>query len=381
VSQESFSKTSSNPSSDISSHDALGAASSRAESSSEIQVKRAKDQAARPPSGSIIMSGMRSTARLHIGNYFGALKNWLDLQETYTGFYGVMDWHAMTSAYKTPREVSHWARDIFAEWVAWGLNPEKNTLFIQSHVPEHVELFMYFNMLTPMSWLERVPTWKDAEEEAKATDTHNLGRFAYPVLQAADIAIYEGTHVPIGQDQIAHLELSREIIRRFNFLYGAKLPEPRPIFTETPVLLGSDGRKMSKSYGNTFALTQEEDDVKKTLRAMPTDPARVRRTDPGEPTKCPVYSYHKLFSKPEELPWVENGCRSAGIGCGDCKMKLAENINVLMAKPREKKKELLQSPDTLDSIIADGCQRARKQARETLEKVKDWTGFATGPEF
>lgn len=327
------------------------------------------------------MSGMRSTARLHIGNYFGALKNWLELQHDYAGFYGVMDWHAMTTAYKTPHDVQHWVRDIYAEWIAWGLDPAKNVIFIQSQVPEHIELFMYFTMMTPMGWLERVPTWKDAEEDAKASDTHNLGRFAYPVLQAADIAIYEGTHVPIGHDQISHLELSRDIVRRFNFLYGGKLPEPRPIFTETPTLLGSDGRKMSKSYGNTFALTQEEDELNKTIRAMPTDPARVRRHDPGEPTKCPVYSYHKLFSKPEDLPWVEEGCRTAGIGCGDCKKRLGENVNALMAGPREKKKDLLQRPDALDSIIADGCQRARKHARQTLEKVKSWTGFSSPDEF
>ncbi|RYF37199.1 MAG: hypothetical protein EOO38_26740, partial [Cytophagaceae bacterium] len=168
----------------------------------------------------------------------------------------------------------------------------------------------------------------------------------------------------------AHLELTREIVRRFNFLYGAKLPEPRPIFTETPTLLGTDGRKMSKSYGNTFFLLQEEDELAKTLRATPTDPARVKRTDPGEPTKCPIYAFHKLFSPPSDLPWVENGCRTAAIGCGDCKKKLGENINGLMAKPREKKKELLRSPDTLDSIIADGCQRARLKARETLDHVK-----------
>lgn len=345
--------------------------------SSQEQIRKS----GRPPADSRIMSGMRSTARLHIGNYFGALKNWLGLQHDYECYFGVMDWHAMTSSYKTPREIQHWVRDIYSEWVAWGLDPQKNVIFIQSQVPEHFELFMFFTMLTPMSWLERVPTWKDAEEEAKATDSHNLGRFAYPVLQAADIAVYRGTHVPIGQDQIAHLELSREIIRRFNFLYGAQVPEPKPIFTETPTLLGSDGRKMSKSYGNTFSLTQEEDELKKTIRAMPTDPARVRRHDPGEPTKCPVYAYHKLFSKSEDLPWVETGCRTAGIGCGDCKGRLTENINALMAEPREKKKDLLQHPDTLDSIIVDGCTRARRQAQKTLEQVQEWTGFRSGHQF
>jgi tryptophanyl-tRNA synthetase len=348
-------------------------------SSSTIQVERAASE--KPKPGSLIMSGIRTTARLHIGNYFGALKSWIALQDEYRGFYGAMDWHAMTTSYKTPHEIQSWARDIFAEFLAWGLDPERNTLFIQSRVPAHIELMTYFMMITPMGWLERVPTWKDAEEEAKANDTHNLGRFAYPVLQAADIALYRGTHVPVGRDQISHLELSREIVRRFNFLYGGNLPEPRPIFTETPEIPGTDGRKMSKSYGNVFALTQEEDELNKNLRAMPTDPARVRRQDPGEPTKCPVYAFHKLFSKPEDIPWVENGCRTAGIGCGDCKKKLGENINELTAKPREKKKELLRSPDTLDSIIAEGCQRASKAAHQTLQQVRDWTGFSTRSEF
>lgn len=341
-------------------------------SSSEIQISRASDK---PPKGSIIMSGMRSTHHLHIGNFYGALKQWLDLQSDYMGYYGVMNWHAMTSRYKEPHDVMHFARENFADWIAWGLDPEKNILFVQSEVPEHIELTMFFLMMTPMSWLERVPTWKDAEEEAKASDTHNLGRFMYPVLQAADIAIYRGTHVPIGQDQIPHLELSRDIIKRFNFLYGGNLPEPKPIFSSTPVLIGSDGRKMSKSYNNAFQMTQTPDEISKTLRAMPTDPARVRRTDPGEPAKCPVYSFHKLYSNDEDRKWVEEGCRSAGIGCGDCKKKLGENINQKMEKPLQIKTELLSNSEKLDGLIADGCARARKVAKLQLEQVKDWTGF------
>lgn len=341
-------------------------------SSSEIQISRASEK---PPKGSIIMSGMRSTHHLHIGNFYGALKQWLDLQADYTGYYGVMNWHAMTSRYKEPHDVMHFARENFADWIAWGLDPEKNVLFVQSEVPEHIELTMFFLMMTPMSWLERVPTWKDAEEEAKASDTHNLGRFMYPVLQAADIAVYRGTHVPIGQDQIPHLELSRDIIKRFNFLYGGNLPEPKPIFSSTPVLIGSDGRKMSKSYNNAFQMTQTPDEISKTLRAMPTDPSRARRTDPGDPAKCPVYSFHKLYSSDEDRKWVEDGCRSAGIGCGDCKKKLGENINQKMEKPLQIKTELLANADKLDGLIADGCARARKVAKLQLEQVKDWTGF------
>ncbi|CAN5650696.1 tryptophan--tRNA ligase [soil metagenome] len=346
-------------------------------SSSEKQIK----QSEKPAPGSLIMSGMRTTAALHLGNYHGALKQWLELQKDYMGFYGAMNWHAMTSHYKTPHEVMNFTRIIIAEWLAWGLDPERNVIFVQSEVPEHVELTMFFQMMTPMSWLERVPTWKDAEAEAKANDTHNLGRFMYPVLQAADIAVYRGTHVPIGQDQIPHLELSRDIVRRFNFLYGGNLPEPKPIFSSTPTLIGTDGRKMSKSYNNAFALTQEPDEITKTLRAMPTDPARVRREDPGEPTKCPVYGFHKLYSNAEDLAWVETGCRSASIGCGDCKKKLGDNINAAMMGPREIKKTLLNDGDKLDIIIADGCERARNEAGRQMEQVRDWTGFKASADW
>jgi len=317
------------------------------------------------------MSGVRTTGALHFGNYFGAIKNWISLQNQFECFFGVMDWHGMTTAYKKTDEISKWNRDIFAEFLAWGIDPEKNTIFIQSHVPEHLELFMIFANLTPMGWLERVPTWKDAEEEARASDTHNLGRFAYPLLQAADIALYRGEKVPVGQDQVAHVELSREIIRRFNHLYGGKLPEPQVLLTEIPVVPGLDGRKMSKSYGNTLLLTEDEKSLQKKIKAMPTDPQRVRREDPGDPDKCNVYTYHKLFSKDEDLRWVETGCRSAGIGCGDCKMKLIENINNLSKEPREKKKELLNQSQRLDSIIQDGCDRARKEAQITLGIVKE----------
>lgn len=318
-----------------------------------------------------LMSGARTTGPLHIGNYFGAVKNWVQLQNDFDCFFGAMDWHGMTTAYKNLSEMTQWNRDIYAELIAWGIDPEKSVLFIQSKVPEHLELFMIFANLTPMGWLERVPTWKDAEEEAKANDTHNLGRFSYPVLQAADIALYRGAKVPIGQDQIAHLELCREIIRRFNHLYKAKLPEPQPMLTETPMITGLDGRKMSKSYGNTLYMTEDPKVLDKKIKAMPTDPQRVKREDKGEPTKCNVYSYHKLFSSSEDLHWVEEGCRSAGIGCGDCKAKLIGNINKLSEKPREIKKDLLNQPKILDEMIESGCAKARKEAQITLCEVKE----------
>lgn len=315
-----------------------------------------------------VMSGMRVTGRLHIGHYWGALQNWIKLQEEYECFFGAMDWHGMTTAYKSPKEIAPWTREMMAEWVAWGVDPERSTLFVQSRIPEHVELFMIFANMTPMGWLERVNTWKDAQEEMKANDTHNLGRFAYPVLQAADIAVYRAHKVPVGQDQISHLEISREIVRRFNHLYKAKLPEPHHLLTEIPLVTGLDGRKMSKSYGNSLYLTEDsEKDLKKKVNMMVTDPARVRREDPGEPTKCSVYGYHKLYSNAEDIAWVEEGCRTAGIGCGDCKGRLAANIETVSAGPREKKKELLNNPKLLDSIIDSGCEKAQKEARKTLE--------------
>lgn len=317
-----------------------------------------------------IMSGTRTSGKLHVGHYFGAIKNWQELQKQYNCFFGVMDWHGMTTAYKQSESIPHWNRDVFAELIAWGIDYEKQTVFIQSQVPEVLELFMVFSNLTPMGWLERVPTWKDAEEEAKASDTHNLGRFAYPILQAADIAIFRGMKVPVGADQVAHLELTREVIRRFNHIYKAKLPEPQALLTETPLVPGLDGRKMSKSYNNGLELTEDQKSVEKKIKGMPTDPQRVRREDKGEPTRCNVFTFHKLFSV-KDLEWVETGCRTAGIGCGDCKMKLAQNFNSLVEEPREKKKDLLNHPERLDSIIREGCEKARIEARKTLEIVRE----------
>ncbi|MGE3975388.1 MAG: tryptophan--tRNA ligase [Bdellovibrionales bacterium] len=322
-----------------------------------------------------LMSGMRPTGRLHMGNYMGALKNWVKMQDDYECFFGVVDWHAMTDAYRTVNDVRQATKEFVAEWVAWGIDPKKSTIFIQSLVPEHIELHMMFSNITPVGWLERVTTWKDAEEELKQKDAHNLGRFAYPVLQAADIAVYRGQKVPVGRDQVPHLELAREIIRRFNHLYSLKIPEPEAVLTETPALTGTDGRKMSKSYGNIIPLTMEEPEIKDMLRKMPTDPQRVRRTDPGEPTVCPVYGQHKMFSSQDDLAWVEQGCRTAGIGCGDCKGRLGENLNKFMQGPRERKKEILNDSKLLGSIIDEGCQKARVEAQKTLKEVRAAMGF------
>lgn len=310
---------------------------------------------------------------MHIGHYWGALRNWIALQDQYECFFGAMDWHGMTSEYKTVAQVEAWTKEQIVEYIAIGLDPSKCTLFIQSQIPETLELFMIFANLTPMGWLERVNTWKDSEAENIQKDTHNLGRFAYPALQTADISLYFANRVPVGQDQISHLEISREIVRRFNHIYKAKMPEPQHLLTDTPLLPGLDGRKMSSSYGNGILLIEDtEKSLKKKVNLMVTDPARVRREDPGEPTKCTVYGYHKLYSSADQLKWVEEGCRTAGIGCGDCKQCLFENIEKVTMGPREKKKELLNNPKELDAIIDAGCQRARTVAQENLKQIRQW---------
>lgn len=338
---------------------------------SDNSIKESSPQQA-PVRKPRIMSGCRTTSQLHVGNYWGAINNWLKLQNDHECYFGVMDLHGLTTAYKSSGEINQFNRDIFADMIAWGLDPNKNTIFIQSKIPEHIELFMHFANLTPMGWLERVPTWKDAEEEAKASDTHNLGRFAYPVLQAADIALYKGEKVPVGADQVAHLELTREIIRRFNHLYKGKIPEPQALLTETPLVPGLDGRKMSKSYGNGLLLTEDEKTLKKKVNSMLTDTKRLRREDVGNPADCTVFSFHKLYSTAEDLKWVVEGCTTAGIGCGDCKAKLCANIEEKTKIPREKKKELLNNPKALDSIIDQGTEKARSEARRNLDQIKDW---------
>lgn len=330
----------------------------------------------RPNKKPRVMSGMRTTAQLHIGNYYGALKNWIELQKEYECFFGAMDWHAMTDTFNKTKDVSQFTRDIIAEWIAWGIDPEKHTVFVQSLVPEHLELNMMLANITPMGWLERVTTWKDAEEELKQKDAHNLGRFGYPVLQTADIVIYGGALVPVGKDQVAHLEISRELVRKFNRLYKTKIPQPKPLLTETPHIVGTDGRKMSKSYGNVLPLTAEPKKIEKICKKMVTDPQRVRREDPGEPEKCPVYSFHKLYSDVEDLDWVVKGCKSAGIGCGDCKLRLAANINEKCQPAYERKKELLNKPKELDSMIVEGSLKARREAQITLRHCREAMGFS-----
>jgi tryptophanyl-tRNA synthetase len=319
-----------------------------------------------------IVSGKRVSGRLHIGHWWGTIRTWVELQNEFECYFGAMDWHGMTSEYKNPRDVALYTKENIAEYIAWGLDPAKCTIYVQSKVPETLELNMIFSNLTPMGWLERVNTWKDAQEELKAKDAWNLGRFGYPVLQTADIALFFASKVPVGADQVAHLEISREIVRRFNHLYKAKLPEPQPYLTDTPLLPGLDGRKMSSSYGNYILMTEDSyDSLKKKVNQMMTDPARAKRENPGTPEICPVHGLHKLYSSKQDLEWVETGCRTAGIGCGDCKARLAQNIEKTMAGPRERKKELLNNPGQLASIIEAGCEKARKDARRTLDIVRN----------
>ena len=324
-----------------------------------------------------VMSGMRATGSLHIGHYFGALCNWRELQGSHQCFFGVMDWHAMTSAYQKSAELESWTREIMAEWLAWGIDGEKNTLFIQSRVPEHLELFMIFANLTPFTWLERIPSWKEARTETELKkEVCNLGRFSYAVLQAADVAIYRAHRVPVGQDQLSHLEMIRQIVRRFNRLYKGKLPEPQPLLTQESLVLGLDGKKMSKSYDNTLKLTEESESLKKKIRKIPTDPQRVRRHDKGDPERCHLFSYHQLFTSAKEREeWVVPGCKKAEIGCGECKERLFQNMDTWMQKPREKKKEYLTQKKKLDDMIEEGCVRARKEAQATLKYVKGCMGL------
>lgn len=318
-----------------------------------------------------LMSGMRTTGSLHLGNYFGALKNWIDLQDQYTCFFGAMDWHAMTDAYKQSGQMHQNTQIMIAEWIATGIDPEKSILFVQSKVPQHLELFMILANLTPMGWLERVPTWKEVIGELQSQDAYNLGRFAYPVLQAVDIALYKGKFVPVGKDQLVHIELVREIIRRFNRIYQTNiLIEPQALLTTMPLLVGTDGTKMSKSKNNVFPLLAEKPQIIKCCNKMLTDPQRARRQDPGRPEVCSVFEYHKLFSLQEDIAWAEQGCRTAGIGCGDCKAKLAENIHRQTQEPLEKKKQLLAKPKVLNQIIDEGCFRAREMAKKTLQQVR-----------
>jgi tryptophanyl-tRNA synthetase len=326
-----------------------------------------------------VLSGMRSTGKLHLGNYVGALANWVKLQDTHDCFFFIADWHALTTDYADTAAVAQSCEDVMLDWLAAGLDPEKCVMFIQSHVLQHAELHLLFSMITPLGWLERVPTYKDQQQQLKEKDLNTYGFLGYPLLQAADILIYQADFVPVGEDQVAHIELTREVARRFNQFYKLKgreiLPEPQPLLTPTPKLPGTDGRKMSKSYGNTIMLSEPPADIRAKLKTMVTDPARVRRTDPGNPDVCPVGDLHKIFSDQQTLDKVYAGCRTAGIGCIECKGWAADNLLQVIAPMQERRAKYAANPVLVKEIVAAGDERATRVAEATMEQVRAAMGM------
>jgi tryptophanyl-tRNA synthetase len=317
-----------------------------------------------------VFSGMRPTGRLHLGHLVGALVNWVPMQDEFDCIFGIVDWHALTSEYQNVDGINESVTEIALDWLAAGLDPEKSTLMIQSLIPEHAELHLLFSMFVPIPWLERVPTYKEQILQLKEKDLSTYGFLGYPVLQSADILVYKGEVVPVGEDQVSHIELCREVARRFNFLYGTVFPEPQPKLTASPRLPGVDGRKMSKSYGNEIQLGEDPAAIRKKILPMVTDPARVRRTDPGDPSKCPVYDLHKVFTDEEGRAWVREGCTTAGIGCVDCKKKLLENLLPVMEPIYEKRSRLVKDKGSVIDILRDGSRRARGIAAQTMDEVR-----------
>ena len=352
-----------------------------------------------------VLSGMRSTGKLHLGNFVGALDNWVRMQDKYECFFFIADWHALTTDYADTSRVKENSLQVMLDFLAAGLDPERSTLFIQSHVPQHAELHLLFSMITPLGWLERVPTYKEQQENVSGRDLNTYGFLGYPLLQSADILIYKGDFVPVGEDQVPHVELTREIARRFNQFYprrgGAGLgirrpasvgqqteeerprrsfvfPEPLPLLTPTPKLPGTDGRKMSKSYGNTILLTDPETVLRQKLKTMVTDPARVRRTDPGNPDVCPVGDLHKLFSDKDTISRVYQGCRSAGIGCIECKGWAADSLVHILAPMQERRKKYEDNPRLAWDILEAGAAKASQVAAATMIEVRESMGMSLG---
>jgi tryptophanyl-tRNA synthetase len=392
-----------------------------------------------------VLSGMRPTGQLHLGNWHGALKNWVELQYQYECFFFVADWHALTTGYEDTSQLQDHVFSMIVDWLAVGLNPGVCTIFIQSRLPEHAELHLLLSMITPLGWLERVPTFKDQQEQLADRDLSTFGFLGYPLLQSSDILLYKAAYVPVGEDQVAHVEVTREVARRFNHIFGreagfeqkvekaikslgsrnaslyrslrkeyqekgqseslaraqamlaanarltvadrdrllgflegtgiAILTEPEVLLTASPKLPGIDGRKMSKSYANTIGLREDADSIVKKLKTMQTDPARVRRTDPGDPEKCPVWDLHKLYSDETTQAWVQKGCRTAGIGCLECKKPVIDKIVEEVGQIAKRAIEFEENPDLVRGIIAEGCDKARAVARETLDSVRQAMGL------
>jgi tryptophanyl-tRNA synthetase len=392
-----------------------------------------------------VLSGMRPTGALHLGHYHGVLKNWVRLQHEFECFYFVADWHALTTHYDDPHTIEQHVWDMVIDWLAAGVDPAQATLFIQSRVPEHAELHLLLSMITPLGWLERVPTYKDQQEKLTEKDLTTYGFLGYPLLQSADILIYRANRVPVGEDQVPHIEITREIARRFNHIFGREpgfeekaeeaikklgsrrakiyrqqrtsymekgdvdalaaarallnetqnltmgdrerlfgyiegggkviLTEPQALLTEASKMPGLDGQKMSKSYNNTITLREDADSVTKKIRTMPTDPARVKRTDPGDPAKCPVWQLHEVYSDDAKKQWVQQGCKSAGIGCLECKQPVIDAVIAEQHPMRERAQKYLDDPTLVRNIVADGCEKARKLAQETLRDVREVMGL------
>ncbi|NKB81528.1 MAG: tryptophan--tRNA ligase [Nitrospirales bacterium] len=317
-----------------------------------------------------VLSGMQPSGRLHLGNFLGALDNWQRLQETHECFFFVADWHALSTNYADTSQVKTFTYEVLIDWLAAGIDPERSTVFVQSHVPEHAILYLLFSMMTPIPWLERNPTYKEKQEYLTDRDLSTYGFLGYPVLQAADILLYKPDAVPVGKDQLPHLELTREIARRFNSLYQPVFPEPKELLTSFPKVLGTDGKKMSKSYGNTINLSDQEPVVRQKLKTMVTDPARVKRTDPGNPDICPVFDFHRIFSPLPIIDQVNQECRTAEIGCVQCKAFAAGAIVARLAPLWETRAALEAHPKRIEDVIHHGCQKASRVAHDTLEEAK-----------
>jgi tryptophanyl-tRNA synthetase len=331
-----------------------------------------------------ILSGMRPTGKLHLGNYVGALRNWVGLQDDYDCFFFIADWHALTTDYADTRDIKQNSLEVMIDYLAAGLDPDRSTLFIQSHVPQHAELHLLFSMITPLGWLERVPTYKEQRENINDRDLGTYGFLGYPLLQSADILMYRADFVPVGEDQVPHVELTREVARRFNQFYPRKVnpgcrdpqriyvfPEPKPLLTPAAKLPGTDGRKMSKSYGNTILLSEPEASLRAKLKTMVTDPARVRRTDPGNPDVCPVGDLHKIFSCTETMAKVYDGCRTAGIGCIECKRWAADSLWEVLRPIQERRAKYEADPKLAWDLLEEGSAKARAAAESTMEEVRD----------
>jgi len=317
-----------------------------------------------------VLSGMRPTGPLHLGNLHGALANWVAMQQEYDCFYFIADWHALTSDYEDPNAIAGYVRQMVIDWLSAGLSPDQSTLFVQSHIKEHAELYLILSMITPVPWLERNPTYKDQIVQLSNKDLSTFGFLGYPVLQAADIIIYKADGVPVGIDQVPHVEITREIARRFNYFYGEVFPEPDSILTETPKILGIDGRKMSKSYDNAIFLADSLDDIFAKTAQMFTDPQRARRSDPGNPEVCNVFEFHKIYSDKETVNTIDQECRNAQIGCVECKQKMAQNLIDVLEPIRAKREYYQERPQLVDEIIFDGSNKARKVAQQTMAEVR-----------